>query len=296
MRLIVFKTIESILVWQIKNAVSWPVRITMRNFTGNYSARQLPMTTKSLPPEVCAFLKNYFDKIYIITLRRAHDRHAMFKRLLSGLDYEIFWAVDKQDLNRADLIRRGVYDDTTARHPRYRHVEGLSEGQIACSLSHRQLHEKIVREGYDRVLMFEDDVVPVFEQLHQLADTLRQLPDNWELLYLGYTKNEEINLRQKVKQQFYKLTSPFGLLRWTPGEAARYLPRPYSANLRTAGLHDCTHAYAVSGRAAEKLVKAQHPVIAIIDAMISILVLNGELNAFVTLPKFFDQQGPSYIG
>ena len=254
------------------------------------------MQYNPIDPAVCTFLETFFDKIYVITLRRAHDRQETFKKVLAGLNYEIFWAVDKNELNQSELIRRGIYDDETARHPRYRHIEGLSEGQIACSLSHRQLHEQIVREGHEHVLIFEDDVVPLVTELHQLAKTLRQLPPNWELVYLGYTKNEELNLKQHLKQQFYNITSPLGLLRWSRKEASRYLPRPYTPNLRIAGLHDCTHAYAVSRTAAKKLVEAQHPVVAIIDALISVMVLNGQLNAFVTVPKFFEQQGPSYIG
>lgn len=245
---------------------------------------------------VCTFLESFFDKIYVISLRRAHDRHETFRRLLNGLQYEIFWATDKNDLDREDMIRRGLYDDETVRQPRYIHPNGLNEGQLACALSHRRIYEEMVSKGYKRVLVFEDDVVPCFDRLSQLPGALQQLPNDWELVYLGYTKNEDITLKQQLKQQFYNVVSPFGLLRWSRQEASRYAPRPFSPNLRVAGLHDCTHAYAVSLAGAQKLTDAQKPIVASADALMSVLVLNGQLNAYASVPVFFDQEGASYIG
>jgi glycosyl transferase family 25 len=74
------------------------------------------------------------------------------------------------------------------------------------------------------------------------------------------------------------------------------LPRPYSANLRRAGLHDHTHAYALSRSAARKLLDFQSPVRLNVDTGIGRLVLRGELEAYVSEPKLFRQRGgTSYI-
>ena len=51
----------------------------------------------------------------------------------------------------------------------------------------------MLAEGLDRVLVFEDDVEPDFSTLTLLPDTLQQLPDDWELVYLGFLKNGEIS-------------------------------------------------------------------------------------------------------
>lgn len=244
--------------------------------------------------EGLACLETYFDKIYVISLRRATDRQRDVERLLNGLPYEFFWAVDKQHLDRDELIRNGVYDDVAARRPQFRHRHGMGLGQIACSLSHRLLHETIVREGYERVLIFEDDVVPVEAHLSQVRQALAELPADWELLYLGYRKHETVTSLMRMKQQLYKVLSPLGLVRWTSREARHFLPRPYSARLRRAGLHDCTHAYALSRAGAQQLLAAHQPIVAHIDSFISYQVLNGQLNAFVSVPSFFDQVGDSY--
>jgi len=253
------------------------------------------MPTAQIAPEVSAFLREFFDKIYIISLRRATERQANFQQLLAGLSYDIFWAVDKAELDREAMIRDGLYDDVTVREPRYIHPGGLSEGELACALSHRAVYEEMVREGYQRVLVFEDDVVPRFDALGTLPEALRQLPADWELLYLGYTKNEVLTPKIRLKQRFYNLVSPLGLLRWSRQEASRYAPRPFSPNLRVAGLHDCTHAYAVSLAGAQKLVAAQTPIVASADSILSVEILNGRLRSFASVPVFFDQEGVSYI-
>ena len=68
------------------------------------------------------------------------------------------------------------------------------------------------------------------------------------------------------------------------------LPKPYSVHLKNAGFHDCTHAYAITLAGAQKLLAAQTPVVYRADDLLSATIMKGELNAFVTEPKFFDQQ------
>ncbi len=61
-------------------------------------------------------------------------------------------------------------------------------------------------------------------------------------------------------------------------------------NLRRAGRHLCTHAYAVTLEGARKLLAAQTPVAFNADQLLAFLVLRGRLEAFVTQPMFFDQE------
>ncbi|TAE24777.1 MAG: glycosyltransferase family 25 protein [Cytophagales bacterium] len=253
------------------------------------------ITTSIATQQAWNAINGYFDKVYVVSLRRATDRQSRFSKLLAGLNYEIWWAVDKDDIDPAHMIQQGLLDDVTRQQPRYVHNKALATGEIACALSHRAIYDEVIRESYERVLIFEDDVVPFFDQLHHTADILNQLPDQWDLAYLGYTKNEELNAKQSRKQWFYNLISPLGLLRWSRREASNYLPRPYSPNLRRAGLHDCTHAYAVTRAGAEKLRQAQTPLLASADSIISVLTLNNQLDAYVSVPVLFGQEGASYI-
>ncbi|MBL0146123.1 MAG: hypothetical protein IPP48_10425 [Chitinophagaceae bacterium] len=63
-----------------------------------------------------------------------------------------------------------------------------------------------------------------------------------------------------------------------------------TASIKKAGFHDCTHAYAVTIDGAKKLLNVQTPVVYRADDLLSATILKGELNAFVTEPKFFDQE------
>ena len=68
------------------------------------------------------------------------------------------------------------------------------------------------------------------------------------------------------------------------------LPKPFSPHLRVAGFHDCTHAYAVSQEGAKKLLEFQTPIAFNADDLLSDTIMKGHLNAFITVPKFFDQE------
>ncbi len=240
---------------------------------------------------VYEFLNSYFDKIYVISLRRATDRQAAVKQHLEGLNYEIFWAVDKKDFNVEEVIASGIYDEAKALRINRHGDKKLLSGEIACAWSHRNLYSTIVKEGYERVLIFEDDVVPKNRILELLPQTFAQLPENWELLYLGFLQNEEVSAKHWRKKQFYKLLATFNAYKWLTRKHVNNLyPKPYSAHLRIAGLHDCTHAYALSKSAAEKLLKAQTPIYSTSDELMTHQVIRGNLNAFICNPTFFDQE------
>ena len=235
------------------------------------------------------FLNGWADRIFVVSLERAVERRARVGERLAGLRYELFPAVDKLALDRERLFREGTWDERRTRRA-FRHRAQMPMGQIACSLSHRAIYEAVVRNGWRRVVVFEDDVVPIPEGLSAVPAALGQLPPDWELCYLGYFGNREIPARARLRQALYVALAPLGLVRWRPGEATRLLPRPFSLNLRRAGRHMCTHAYAVTAAGARKLLAAQTPVAYHADQAIVSLVLGGKLNAFVTHPMAFDQE------
>jgi glycosyl transferase family 25 len=240
-------------------------------------------------------LNDYFDRIFVLTLRRATDRHPLLERALAGLRYEVVYGQDKLELDLAALEARGVYDDRAARRL-HRHGRGITLGHIACVLSHARIWRRMLDEGHERVLVFEDDAEPIPESIALAPAVLAQLPPSFELAYLGYKGREELTLRRRLDQAAYVALGAVGLIRWSAREAMNLLPRPYSANLRRAGLHDHTHAYALSRSAARKLLDFQSPVRLNVDTGIGRLVLRGELEAYVSEPKLFRQRGgTSYI-
>lgn len=243
-----------------------------------------------MDPVITRLLESYFDKIFVVSIERAKDRHIRVSKQLEGLAFEFFWGTDKQELDWEKIkTDNAVYDDAKAKKNN-RYSKGLNLGEVACALSHRRLYEHIIAKKYNRVLIFEDDVLPVSENLSQLPATIDELPPDWGLVYLGYTKHEIITPALKRKQAFYRVISPLRLIKWNSTMIKNLLPVLYSRHLKKAGYHDCTHAYAVTLQIAIALISKQTPVAFNADGLLSNSVLKGEVKAFVTEPIFFIQE------
>jgi len=243
----------------------------------------------NIPGKSISLLQQYFDKILIVSIPRFTERHVRVQDHLQGLPFDFFWGADKLQLDLEKAKQDGVYDEAQTKQLQ-RQGKLLNPGELACALSHRMVYEAMIKNNWDKVLILEDDVLPLYENLVLLPEVLNELPANWELVYFGYLKNEKVTVGLKVKQALYKIQSLLGLMTWSYKMISNMLPKPYSTHLKKAGFHDCTHAYAITLSGAKKLLAAQTPVVYRADDLLSHIILKGELNAFVTEPKFFDQE------
>ena len=234
-------------------------------------------------------MHQYFDRILVVSVPRFAERHVKLKTNLEGLPFDFFWGADKLELNYDEVKTNGTYDEQQAKKLQRQH-KALNPGEVACSLSHRMVYAEMVKNNWEKVLILEDDVLPIAENLAKLPAALDELPDNWELVYLGYLKHEKVTPSLKAKQFFYKILSALGLMAWSYKMVTNLLPKPFSRHLKKAGFHDCTHAYAITLAGAKKLLAAQTPVVYRADDLLSATIMKGELKAFVTEPKFFDQE------
>ncbi|VDI31941.1 collagen beta-1,O-galactosyltransferase [Mytilus galloprovincialis] len=139
-----------------------------------------------------------FDQVYMINLlRRPERRQRMldaFKEL--GIQAKIIDAVDGKQLNDTYLDQLGIemlpgFLDPYGKRP-------LTMGEIGCFLSHYFIWKDIEAQGYENVIIFEDDVrfEPYFKTKlkRMMADAERTVP-NWDLIYVGrkrlYHKQEQ---------------------------------------------------------------------------------------------------------
>ena len=250
---------------------------------------KVKITDLNISPEISDLLRNYFDKIFVVTIPRFADRQQRMNEHLKDWSFEYFYGADKLEMNYDKARNDGTYDEDKAKKLQ-RQGKALNLGEIACSLSHRNIYSAMIEKGWQRILILEDDALPLYDHLDLLKDTIKELPVDWELVYLGYLKHERVTFGLKTKQFFYKILSRLGLMAWDHKMIKNLLPRKYSSHLKRAGFHDCTHAYAITRSAAEKLLAAQTPVVYRADDLLSSTIMKGELNAFVTQPKFFDQE------
>lgn len=246
-------------------------------------------------------LRGYFDRRFVLTLARAKPRQARMRERLAGLGVEFLEGFDAKVFSVEDLVRAGAYDPARARAVD-RRGRTLRPGELGAALSHRRVYEDTVREGWGRVLVFEDDVVPRREALAAVEAALSELPDGWDVVYLGFGNYRTVTTVDRLKRAAYVPLAALRLMKWTPSQVLRMHPRPFSPHLEVAGLHHGVYAYGVSAAGARKLLEAQTPVAYNADQLLAQLVLQGRLRAFVTKPRFFEpEEAPagepaSYVG
>lgn len=130
-------------------------------------------------------LNKYFDKIYCINLDRREDRWkkcaSLFER--DDISVERFPAIDKNKIKNESKI---------------------TDGQLACLSSHWNILNIAHKQGYDKILVFEDDVV--FDKgLNEFFDkNINDVPDNWKFLYFG---GNHLNGLTLIKNNVFKMVS-----------------------------------------------------------------------------------------
>lgn len=234
-------------------------------------------------------INNFFDKIYVLTLERATERHLHFKKELEGLNYTIFYGKDKKDFDIKNLIKQGIYDESKARKIE-RYSRPMAPGMLGCSWSHKLIYEEIIKYRYKKVLIMEDDIVINKNNWHLLPHAFNELPLNWELLYFGFAKNETPPIFSYSKKIFYHILKSFNAIKFSHKTISNLYPRRLSPHIYKAGYHDCTHAYALTFSAAEKLLKLQSPISFIPDNLLAHAATNEIVNAYIILPKIIDQE------
>jgi glycosyl transferase, family 25 len=239
--------------------------------------------------DINILLHQYFDKVLVLTVPRFKERHEKVTQRLGEIDFEFYYGTDKNNLDTTFINQHYIYDKKASLANRQEFKE-MNTGEIACALSHRSIYQSMVDNNWKRVLILEDDVVPDFNTLPLLFTELKEIPGDWELFYLGYLKNEKITAGLKFKQAWYKLMHILGISKLSYRQINNMAPRKFSSSLLRAGFHDCTHAYAVSIDGAKKLLQAQSPVRYRADNLLTALVLDGTLNAFISKSFLFNQE------
>ncbi|RYF78935.1 MAG: glycosyltransferase family 25 protein [Chitinophagaceae bacterium] len=234
-------------------------------------------------------LNAFFDHIYVITLKRAADRHEHIRKELAGLHYELFFGHDKQEFSIEKLKQEGIYDEGLARQ-HHRYGKPMPAGMIGCSWSHAEVYRDIMKKGYQKALILEDDVVIDESATTVFSSVINQLPADWELFYLGFAEKEKTPPFAFLKRSVYHAQRFIGKLNYSHKTISNLYPRKLSANVYKAGYHDCTHAYAVTQSGAEKLLRLQTPISFFPDNLLAHAATNELVNAYIILPKIIYQQ------
>ena len=131
-------------------------------------------------------LNDYFEKLYCINLDSRPDRWKLAKELFDqhGLDVERVPGINgsKLKLNFGPEIK---------------------EGAMGCSLSHLFTIKYAQQNKLDNFLLLEDDVEFDDELNQKFSSYINQVPNDWDMLYLGGQHFHGMNLKQ-INENIFK--------------------------------------------------------------------------------------------
>ncbi|CAG8471658.1 7821_t:CDS:2 [Cetraspora pellucida] len=141
--------------------------------------------------------------------------------------------------------------------------------QKAHYLSHYKIYQSIVDHRYDSALILEDDIDFELNIVSIMTDTHRNLPADWEILYLGHCSELE-GATNELLLDNSDISAEFKLFK---------SKRPY-----------CTHAYAVSYVGALKMLqKLGKPTKFPIDIELVHMVEQGVITSYTIVPPVISQ-------
>ncbi len=155
--------------------------------------------------------------IFIVSLQRDIARRAAISQSLDnqGLEYEFIDAIDGAQLS-------DDYFNSFASHP----IAPSGKGELACSLSHQVIYQKVVDEKLDWVLILEDDAIidnRLFPIMHDLeTKKIDKMKTDYVYLLGG---QDGINARDRLSLSYFnKLQlgdASLRLLTYHPGKIFR---------------------------------------------------------------------------
>jgi|SaaInlStandDraft_7_1057024.scaffolds.fasta_scaffold03583_2 GR25 family glycosyltransferase involved in LPS biosynthesis len=198
-------------------------------------------------------IQKYFDKIYVITLPQ---RKEYIENIMKNINLNpiYFSAKLKNELDYNKLINDNIVKRQFVKKKNY--------GRIACHYSHISVLQNFLDSNAETCLIFEDDIRPI-ENVTHLNDTFKnnisELPDDWDILYLGRCW-DNCKKQTKISLNIYKLYTP-----------------------------KCRHAYAVTKKGAEIILKYSIPQYIAGDKIYAELIKNNKLQAYGFSPQLFLQ-------
>ena len=193
------------------------------------------------------WLYNYFDEINVIYIPKRLDYcQNIFKKLLVNPTFVA-----------------GTLKDTIIP------TKELSNGKIACYLSHVNILQNFLNSKNNTCLIFEDDIKPN-NSIHNmniiLKDVFSNIPINWDVLYLGRCL-DSCTKDNKISNYLVKNINP-----------------------------NCTHAIAFTKKGVQKFYENSGfiPKDKPIDWVIRDLIKSGKLNSYSVKPSLFRQNRENF--
>ena len=213
--------------------------------------------------EKYSWIHEYFDDVIIITLPKRKEK---MKSIMNSLKIApiYFDAILKDNLNKNELIKSNIITNDS----------DLNIGRIACHLSHITVLKKFLEATSETCFIFEDDLYKP-DNLSELKTQFNQinfyiknnkLLNDWDIINFGRCWDNCDNQQIIIKKQ---------------GNIPAIVKSDFSK---------CRHAYAVSRKGAENIIKNTLPLSNIPgDRLIALHNQKNNINMFSLSPPIFFQ-------
>lgn len=196
------------------------------------------------------------DKVYCISLRKKENEWNSILENIHNNGFPscvIFEGIDGK-LYKDKLPQTvGVWEEYILKNgiQRTNHEQFSTYGAIGCYLSHTTIWKDMMENGYERVLIFEDDIWFCNNFIEKVKERALYIPEEYDFLFLDVAKSFSSTRVNRYFQRINELF--FGL-----------------------------HAYIISSNAAKVLLPRIFPIEIQIDSYISYLGNLGNLNMYFT--------------
>lgn len=158
-------------------------------------------------------LDTYFDKIYIINLKRRTDRRDFMLNQMQKYNitnFQLFEATDRYDLdiellNKEEKVAywgNKFFCTKTCSCKGKGHK--LTIGEVGCMISHYRVCQDIIDNSYSRCLILEDDI-RLNDPVNSFNNIISDIPSDWDLLYLAPYKRDLKNYHTIENNSFKKV-------------------------------------------------------------------------------------------
>lgn len=119
-------------------------------------------------------MNNFFDKIYVVTCKKFKERHKHiinhFKKF--NIEFEFIYGPDS---NMLDIKNININPE-----------KKFSKNTMATLFTHYKSWEESIKNNYNSVLICEDDVFLMDYFENELVKFMKQVPNDWDVLQLGW--------------------------------------------------------------------------------------------------------------
>jgi GR25 family glycosyltransferase involved in LPS biosynthesis len=125
-------------------------------------------------------MNNYVDNIYLINMNKDTDRLEKVTKECNkvGIKFERFPGIKVSDVSQ-NILDKYIPEEIQ---------KYGADGMIGCGLSHLFVWQDAIKKNYKNILVLEDDVYFTDDFNEYLKNVMEEVPDDYDILYLGYSE------------------------------------------------------------------------------------------------------------